>query len=194
MKEQRHENPRIDDALRAAESVFAEHGFRRASMAKIAAAAGVSRPALYQWFDNREDMFRSVMERMLEASSRAAIAALESSDDPADALAGWLRGRYADGYERMSTTPHGAELLDAHLEHSVDVAQAADRRMHEALAGYLRRLPGATSESIDSAIQLLTLSPMGLKADQPTPAVYGQRLDQLAAAVAALLDPGQRES
>jgi len=47
-----------DGSRRGGRDVFAEHGFRRTSMAMIAEAVGLSRPALYQYFDNREDVFR----------------------------------------------------------------------------------------------------------------------------------------
>ena len=47
---------RIESILRAAIPVFAAQGYRNTSMADLAAAAGVSRPALYQYFDDRADL------------------------------------------------------------------------------------------------------------------------------------------
>ena len=44
---------RADEIRRAAIGVFAAQGFRRTSMADLAHAAGVSRPALYQYFEHR---------------------------------------------------------------------------------------------------------------------------------------------
>jgi AcrR family transcriptional regulator len=47
--------------LEAAESVFLRFGFRRTTMGDIASAAGVSRPALYLLFCNKEELFEAVL-------------------------------------------------------------------------------------------------------------------------------------
>lgn len=178
---------RIEQVRRAAVEVFGQHGLRGTSMAMIAEAVGVSRPALYQWFENREDVFRAAMELVLDESADAAVAALEQGDDLAGALSGWLHHGFADGYARLVDSPHGAELLEAHHAFTTDVAQRASARMRSALERYLRDRPDVGTAEVDAALELLLLAPAGLKADQPTPAVFRRRLDQLAAAVAATL-------
>ncbi|MDH3683613.1 MAG: TetR/AcrR family transcriptional regulator, partial [Acidimicrobiia bacterium] len=69
---------RIDEIRRAAIPVFAAQGFRGTSMADLAQAAGVSRPALYQYFDNRADLFRAAFQVLLEDATDAALATLEA--------------------------------------------------------------------------------------------------------------------
>ena len=44
----------------AAYDVFSTYGYRRTSMNDIAQAAGMSRPALYLLFDNKESLFREL--------------------------------------------------------------------------------------------------------------------------------------
>lgn len=45
-------------------------------MADLARAAGVSRPALYQYFDNRADLFRAAFQAVSEDATDGALAAL----------------------------------------------------------------------------------------------------------------------
>lgn len=47
--------------LEAAESVFLRFGFRRTTMGDLAAAAGISRPALYLLFCRKEEVFEGVL-------------------------------------------------------------------------------------------------------------------------------------
>ena len=46
--------------LEAAESVFLRFGYRRTTMGDLASAAGMSRPALYLVFCNKEEVFEAV--------------------------------------------------------------------------------------------------------------------------------------
>ncbi|MCO6055102.1 TetR family transcriptional regulator [Pseudomonas sp. MOB-449] len=67
--------------LDATERVFHEKGVSRASLAEIAAAAGVSRGAIYWHFENKTDLFQAMLERIhmpLEELARAS----ESEDEP----------------------------------------------------------------------------------------------------------------
>ena len=47
-----------DAVYDAASAVFAQYGFRRTTMNDIAKSAGISRPALYLMFENKEDLFQ----------------------------------------------------------------------------------------------------------------------------------------
>ena len=47
--------------LTAALSVFLRYGYRRVNMNDIAEAAGISRPALYILFRNKEEIFAGVI-------------------------------------------------------------------------------------------------------------------------------------
>ena len=49
--------------LDAAGLAFADHGFHRASMDAIAAAAGISKPMLYAYFDSKEGLYAAYIER-----------------------------------------------------------------------------------------------------------------------------------
>jgi len=58
--------------LEAAQGVFFRYGFKRVTMGDIAQAAGISRPALYLLFCNKEEVF----EATLRAFSARALGAL----------------------------------------------------------------------------------------------------------------------
>ncbi len=178
---------RIDAIQRAAVPVFAANGFRRTSMADLAEAAGVSRPALYQYFDNRADVFRAAFGTMLEESTDAALAALHEAKTVADGIDGYLQRLGGDAYEQLAATDHGDELMEAKHEFAADVADAAIARARAGLRAFLAAA-GAGRTTLDSVMSLVTLSPMGLKSDRPAPAVYRRRLHALAEAAAGLVD------
>jgi TetR/AcrR family transcriptional regulator len=63
--------------LDAAYTCFTRHGVRKTTMDDIAAAAGLSRPAVYQYVRNKDDAFRRVVARIYDAAlARARAAAL----------------------------------------------------------------------------------------------------------------------
>ena len=73
--------------LDAAELVFQEHGVSRTSLAEIAAAAGVTRGAIYWHFANKADLFDAMVQRVF-GQLEAKLAELEETPDenPVDLL------------------------------------------------------------------------------------------------------------
>jgi AcrR family transcriptional regulator len=62
--------------LDAATTVFARHGFQQARMDDIAAAIGLSKPALYLYFTSKEAIVTELMRRLFDVEL-AALQALE---------------------------------------------------------------------------------------------------------------------
>ena len=178
---------RIDAICRAAIPVFARQGFRGTSMADLAAAAGMSRPALYQYFENRADLFRVAFAALLERGTEAALAALAEPASTTDRLDGYLQRLSGDGYEQLAATSHGDELMEAKHEFAADVAQQSYARAFAGLREFVDRT-GASAETSAAVVDLLTLSPLGLKSDRPAPDVYRGRLTSLARAAVALVE------
>jgi len=83
----REENERV--ILAAAEAEFAEQGFGGATMAAIAARAGVPKPNVYYYFPTKERLYRAVVERVLNEWLEAA-SSFDTSDDPAEALTSYI--------------------------------------------------------------------------------------------------------
>lgn len=66
--------------LEAAEEVFGELGFRRASVAEIVRRAGVAQGTFYQYFGSKEEIFRELVRHMgheLRKAIAAAVAGLQ---------------------------------------------------------------------------------------------------------------------
>ncbi|RDI38007.1 TetR/AcrR family transcriptional regulator [Falsibacillus pallidus] len=57
-----HKQQRRVNLLKAAEEVFIEHGFEKATMKHVMDQAEVSRGGLYQYFSNKEDLFEALIE------------------------------------------------------------------------------------------------------------------------------------
>ena len=77
-KFRRRKADRPDEIVTAALAVFAEKGFAAAKLDEIARRAGVSKGALYLYFETKEDIFRAVVGRAVApniALVRAAAAA-----------------------------------------------------------------------------------------------------------------------
>ncbi|MEM7271449.1 MAG: helix-turn-helix domain-containing protein [Actinomycetota bacterium] len=179
---------RAEQIRRAAIDVFASQGFRGTSMADLAKAAGVSRPTVYQYFDNRADLFRSAFQAVSEDATDAALAALMADGSVTERLDGYLQRLKADGYESLAATPFGTELIEARHEFAADVANAAYERARSGLRAFINSKSSVDAETRAIAIDLLILSPAGLGGDLPSPATYRRRLTALATAAAHLLE------
>ncbi len=79
----RNADPRTsrEQLLDAAANVFAERGYRGASVETIAAAAGVTKGALYWNFESKADLFFSLLEERVDQRLRLLV-------DAAEAIAG----------------------------------------------------------------------------------------------------------
>jgi TetR/AcrR family transcriptional regulator len=86
----REENERA--ILAAAEAEFAEQGFGGATMAAIAARAGVPKPNVYYYFPTKERLYRAVVERVLNEWLEAA-SSFDTSDNPAEALTSYISAK-----------------------------------------------------------------------------------------------------
>src|SRR5215217_2404704 len=81
-KFQRRSEARPGEILAAALRVFGEKGFAAARLDEIAARAGVSKGALYLYFETKEDLFRAVVTQAVVPNVgriREAMGAFEGS-------------------------------------------------------------------------------------------------------------------
>lgn len=66
----------------AAEKVFCEHGFDRATMSQIAGAAGCAAGTLYLYFKSKEDLFNALVTKHAREIGRVIAATLDAAPDP----------------------------------------------------------------------------------------------------------------
>lgn len=72
---------RREQLLSAALQVFAAEGYHATSMDSIAAAAGVTKPVLYQHFDSKRDLYLALLDNSLADLLESARSALNSTTD-----------------------------------------------------------------------------------------------------------------
>lgn len=70
-KFRRRKADRPGEIVAAALAVFAEKGFAAARLEEIAARAGVSKGALYLYFETKQDLFRAVVEQAIAPNIQA---------------------------------------------------------------------------------------------------------------------------
>ncbi|MBW4984554.1 TetR/AcrR family transcriptional regulator; helix-turn-helix transcriptional regulator [Mameliella sp. CS4] len=125
--------------MAAAMAVMCQYGFRRTSMEDIARAAGMSRPALYQHFRNKEDIARRMVDVYFETAAKAVAEVLAEDGPVADLLARAFAAKTGPLLREMLESPHGADLLDLKDSHARDEVAAGTVRLTGVFAAWLAR-------------------------------------------------------
>lgn len=154
--------------LSAAFTVFARDGYAQASVADIAAEAGVAKPTVYNHLTDKATLFRHAVAAEADRQLAANLAVLDDLDGHADLartltevgrrLLEQYRTDRARALRRLiaAEVPHFPELLDA-------IPDAGGGRLHQALADRLARLVlagelrnGCVLKAADQFLALLT--------------------------------------
>ena len=109
--------------LKAALEVFTSYGYRRTTMDDIARAAGMSRPALYTHFRNKEAIFRTFVEMFLGAIVQDAQAVLAAKTSVADGLEAFFDAAFVAPFRELMATQHGMELAGVNAELCGDLTE-----------------------------------------------------------------------
>jgi AcrR family transcriptional regulator len=99
--------------LTGARAAFLRFGFERASIADIAAGAGVSRTAVYHYFASKDEVLCAVVDEMHAATAQASRTVLDEQHAIGDVLIGLLDAKFGRTLALLHESPHGAELIDA---------------------------------------------------------------------------------
>jgi TetR/AcrR family acrAB operon transcriptional repressor len=120
-----------EQLLDAAEREFREHGVSRTSLAEIAAAAGVTRGAVYWHFRDKSDLFEAMCERAtLPLESMLERAGSVVQDDPLRTL----RSLAVAALTHLAMDPRSRnvfEVLFHKCEMAAELAPIAERRQRE---------------------------------------------------------------
>ena len=98
-----------DRLLDAAEHVFQQHGVSRTSLHDIAAAAGVTRGAIYWHFRDKADLFNAMMQRATLPMEEAAIGTDSAATD--DPIA-HLRASFVDALHKIVSDPQVRRVFE----------------------------------------------------------------------------------
>ena len=176
----------------AAIAQFSERGFSATSMANIADAAGMSRPALYQYFRNKGDIYASAFVALFNDHVDLALAALDDVGTNDQRLDGFLQRFEGDLWEQMAASEHSEEIMGAKTADTAEEIQHVVARLRSGLAAFLAGAAPGRGQAADARraewAEVLELSPKGFKFDTPAVPVYRRRLTTLARGVAADID------
>ena len=159
--------------LNAALRVVTDYGFKRTSMEDIAREAGVSRPAIYQWFRNKDDVFLSCLDMVIEQAFSLAETKSAEQTSPKAKVAAYLKAYMGFYHSLLIAGRHGQELLDLNNRLGAQKSTAAMERFIMALNA-LMQLPADAEEG-----HVLAHSAAGIKYQTPDPARFNSRLDLL---------------
>lgn len=120
-----------EQLLDAAETVFRQRGVARSSLAEVAAAAGVTRGAVYWHFRDKADLCSAMCERaMLPLETLLSDAAAAQHDDPI----GMLRDLALGALMRLAQDPRSQAIFEVLLhesERTAEMAPMTARRQRE---------------------------------------------------------------
>ncbi|MCW2980840.1 MAG: transcriptional regulator, TetR family, partial [Solirubrobacterales bacterium] len=153
----------MEQTLEVAHRLFAERGYAEVTMDEIAAAVGVTKPLLYNYFGNKDRLYLACVGRTGDALVAAIRAAQEQADGPGEALKASLRAyfTYLDA-ERGAwqvlydeTLPSGGQIAEA-VGRYRDELTAVVATAVRGLSGARRRGPRAQAEAEALAHLLLS--------------------------------------
>jgi AcrR family transcriptional regulator len=186
---------RTEQALAAAHDLFAARGYGAVTMEEIAAEVGVTKPLLYNYFGNKEQLYIACMERAGDALTATVDKAVAATRSPGDALAAGLHAFFS-----FLDSDRGAwaVLFDETLPNHGEVA--------ERVADYRRRITGLVAGSLLAQLPQERRKAAGVYVEALPPAVLGAagalargglrtggvRAEQAADLLISTIEPGLR--
>jgi AcrR family transcriptional regulator len=152
----------MEQTLTAAHGLFAERGYAEVKMDEIAAAVGVTKPLLYNYFGNKERLYIACMERAGDALTNSVTEAVAAAASPGDALGAGVRAFFAFlDADRAAwavlfddTLPHRGEVADR-------VAEYRGRILDFVSASMLAQLPREKRAGAEVEIEALSTALLG---------------------------------
>lgn len=158
---------RVEQILDAAYVCFTRHGVKRTTMDDIARQAGMSRGAVYQYVNNKEDAFRRLAGRLFDAALTQARQDIDAAPDLTSRLTAALTAKLGLALRLWQDSPHAAELIGENARLSFDIEAAYTAAMRGLLADAITNdRPGADAGELAELLLALT---RGLEADLSEP-------------------------
>ncbi len=187
---------RMEQTLEAAHALFAERGFTAVTMDDVAAAVGVTKPLLYNYFGNKERLYLACLEQSADALVSTVVDAVAAANRPADALGDGIRAFFAFvEQDRSAWAVLFDETLPASGEVADRVAQYREQILNAVAGASLQQFPADRREQVRVETEALSTAILGavealtrwwLRAE-PVPATYAAEL------LIATLQPGLRQ-
>ncbi len=153
---------RMEQTLGVAHGLFAARGYAEVTMDEIAAAVGVTKPLLYNYFGNKERLYIACMERAGDSLTRTVGEAIAGTDSPGDALGAGVRAFFAFlDSDRAAwavlfdeTLPVGGEVADRVTAYRGQIIELVS-------ASLLAQLPAARRGAARVEIEALSAALLG---------------------------------
>ncbi|WP_209597736.1 TetR/AcrR family transcriptional regulator [Ruegeria sp. HKCCSP351] len=177
--------------LASAFQAFSAYGFRKTSMDDIARGAGMSRPAVYLYYRNKEAIVRKLTERHYEEKTAAVAEALNSEGSVSDIAKKAIHAQ-TEGMAAILASPHGLEMLDTTKSMAIDIVERGEGELAALYAEWLRREQGAGRvrlfDTPEETAKTLTVTLKGVKLTASDAEEFERRTNQLAALIGAGLE------
>lgn len=162
-----------DGILKAAEAVFARHGFRQTAMAMVAEHAGLTRQALYHHFASKEALFATLVDALQEeALASAKAAAARGGQDVAETVYRIMLAHHKSFVASVAGSPFAAELIDEGNKRCAQAVAAHARRFHQELEAAIAAQVRAGRFALRSGVSPRDLAEMATVAAKGVKAAY----------------------
>ncbi|NOD74782.1 MULTISPECIES: TetR/AcrR family transcriptional regulator [unclassified Ruegeria] len=177
--------------LNSAFQAFSTYGYRKTSMDDIARGAGMSRPAVYLHYKNKEAIVSKLTELYYAEKTVGVAKALATQGSVPEVLIRAIQAQ-TDGMAKILASPHGLEILDNTKSLSSEIIAAGEAKLaglyadwltQQEQAGRVRLLADAAETGRTIAATLKGLKLIGAGAE-----VYEQQVAQVAALFGAGLE------
>jgi AcrR family transcriptional regulator len=177
-----------DAILLGAHNQFRIYGYRKTSMEDIARELGISRASLYSYFENKDEIFRSVSLHLHEEALTAAEKSLAgewSNENASEKFVDALLARHLRFHEEQFQSSHATELQDEYSRLCGDVVVQSHRTFQMLLSRALNqasrdKLLDLSSRNLgaEQVAELLNFGVAGLKRGADKPGIFESRVGQ----------------
>lgn len=176
------ENEKSLRVLEAAKVVFLRYGYRRVTMQDLAKEAGISRPALYLIYPNKEEVFKAVARQMSTESLAAIRVGLSHQPTVKAQLHFAFEIWFIQTFAMMLSSPDARDVIECAQGFARETVRAIDTEFEALLVEILRPLTRGKHSVLPAAqiAHLLATSAHGYKEVATT-------VDQLRTMIAGLL-------
>lgn len=149
---------RSQQLIDVAEALFIAKGYDRASIGDIAAAAGVSRPVVYEYHGSKEGLYLAALERAKRRLLDDYAVALAGLSDPYDLLRGtadiWFSFVERDPERWVLLYGGSAVPLTGELGRRLEAVNASNAHVYiDAIRAWVR--PDVSDRSVEAAAHLM---------------------------------------
>jgi AcrR family transcriptional regulator len=185
----------MEQTLAAAHDLFAEHGYAAVKMDEIAAAVGVTKPLLYNYFGNKERLYITVMERAGDSLTATVAEAVAASVSPGDALGAGVRAFFAFlDNDRAAWAVLFDETLPRGGEVAGRVAEYRGRIIELVSGSLLAQLPADRRDAVRIEFEALSTALLGAAEALARWWLHGEEIgaDEAAELLISTIEPGLR--